>query len=217
MNETSMTASDAGSPSVAGSRWRAFTRSWTITRGSPAERCGELAATDVDGVDARGAALEQDVREPARGRARVEADEAGRVDAERVERARQLLAAARDVGQGRRDLERHRAVDEVPGLAIESRRIARPDPHAAGQQQRLGPAPRLDEAALHEQLVQPDARRDAAVAARAAPAGADRAIQRGRQCSPRDHATHRCTPAHPGAWRIRARWRIRRRSAARAL
>jgi hypothetical protein len=56
---------------------------------------------DVDRVDARRAALEQAVREPAGRGADVEAHAARGVDGERVERGRQLDAAARDVGMRR--------------------------------------------------------------------------------------------------------------------
>ena len=61
----------------------------------------QLAVADVERDHARGAALEQDVGEPARRGADVEAVEPGRVDAERVERVRELLAAARDVPRRR--------------------------------------------------------------------------------------------------------------------
>ena len=71
-----------------------------------AQRVGKLAAAHVDRVHAHRAALEQGVGEAAGRRADVEADTAGRVDAERVERARQLLPAARHVRQRRGDLDR---------------------------------------------------------------------------------------------------------------
>ena len=61
----------------------------------------QLPVADVDGDHARGAALQQDVGEAAGRGADVEAVEARRIDAERVERVRELLAAARDVRRGR--------------------------------------------------------------------------------------------------------------------
>ena len=61
----------------------------------------QLAVADVEGDHARGAALEEDVGEAAGRGADVEAVEAGRIDAERVEPVRELLAAARDVRRRR--------------------------------------------------------------------------------------------------------------------
>ena len=57
----------------------------------------ELPVADVERDHARGAALEQDVREPAGRGAEVEAVEARRIDAERVERVGELEPGARDV------------------------------------------------------------------------------------------------------------------------
>src|SRR5207247_1459783 len=53
----------------------------------------ELARADVHGVHARGAALQQAVGETARGGAHVEADAAGHLHLEGVERVDELLAA----------------------------------------------------------------------------------------------------------------------------
>ena len=57
----------------------------------------ELAGADVDGVHARGAALQQAIGEAAGRGADVEADFARHVDAEMIERRFQLQAAAADV------------------------------------------------------------------------------------------------------------------------
>ena len=65
----------------------------------------ELAVADVERDHARRAALEQDVREAAGRGADVEAVAPGRVDPERVERVRELVAAARDVRRRPLDLE----------------------------------------------------------------------------------------------------------------
>ena len=119
------------------------------------ERVGELAPPDVDGVDAGGAALEQDVGEAAGRRADVEADEPRRVDAERVERGGELVAAAADVRVAlRRPSIATSGVDEVAGLPVEPPGVARPDADLAGEDQGLGPRPGLGEAALDEELVQ---------------------------------------------------------------
>ena len=61
-----------------------------------AELLIELAVPDVDGVDAGGAALKQAIGESAGRGADVEADQAGRVYSEGVERVGQLAAGARD-------------------------------------------------------------------------------------------------------------------------
>ncbi len=57
----------------------------------------QLAASDVDGVDAPGAALEQHLREAAGRRADVEADAPARIETEMVERGRELLPAPRHI------------------------------------------------------------------------------------------------------------------------
>ena len=91
-----------------------------------AQRLGELAAPDVEGVDAARAALQQDVGEAAGRRADVEADAARRVDLERIERGGQLVAAAADVRLGADDRERRVGSTRSPGLR--SCRAASPSP-----------------------------------------------------------------------------------------
>jgi hypothetical protein len=54
------------------------------------------------------------------------------------------------------DVERDLGIHEIAGLAVPAGAIPLPDPDAAGQEQRLGPTARLDEAALDQELVQPD-------------------------------------------------------------
>ena len=61
------------------------------------ERPRELAAADVDGGDVSRAAAQQTIGEPARRRADVDRDPPVDIETERVEPARELLAAARDV------------------------------------------------------------------------------------------------------------------------
>ena len=92
-----------------------------------AQPFGELSAPDVDGVDAGGTALQQDVGEATGRRTDVEADAARRVDLERIEGGGQLVAAARDVrlplDDGRRGVAGSR---RSPGLR--SRRAPSPSP-----------------------------------------------------------------------------------------
>ena len=58
----------------------------------------ELAVADVDGPDARRAALQQAIRESAGGRADIEADQPVDIDREMIQRGGQLESAAADVG-----------------------------------------------------------------------------------------------------------------------
>ena len=147
-----------------------------------AQRLGELGATDVEGVHAGRAALEQDVREAAGRGADVEADQPGRVDPERVERGGELVAASADVGLGRVDADGGRRVDQVARFAVEAGGVALPHPDLAGQHQRLRAAARLDQPTLHEQLVEPD----------------PRGLRLGRRAVGRTHAPIVAQPASPG-------------------
>ena len=122
------------------------------------ERLGELATSDVESVDARRAALQQHVREAAGRGPDVEADDTGRVDPERIERGGELVAAAADVRLRDVDLDVGRRVDQVAGLAVVPGGVALPHPDLAGQHERLRAAPRLDQPALDEQLIEPDPR-----------------------------------------------------------
>ena len=72
MNETSTTARSIGSGRVSDVSVRAFVRSSDVTRSSRAQRLGELSATHVESVDVPRAALQQHVREAARGGSDVE-------------------------------------------------------------------------------------------------------------------------------------------------
>src|SRR2546428_13532197 len=89
-------------------------------------------------MDPRGAALEEDVGEPARRCANIDPDAAADVDRERVQRARELVAAARDVPASRidRDL---RPVADRRRRAIRAR--AGPPYHAREDGGRPGPPP----------------------------------------------------------------------------
>ena len=119
----------------------------------------KLAVAHVERDHARGAALEQNVAEPARRGAEVEAVEPGRIDAERVERVRELPAGPRDVRRRLLDLERRLLVDLLAGLLVTR--------HEAGHHERLGLRPALGEPALDEEHVEPLARHDVRAASRA--------------------------------------------------
>ncbi len=89
----------------------------------------QLAVADVERDHPGRAALEEDVREPAGRGADVEAVATGRIDAEGVERVRELLAAARDEARSR-----------ARRRARPSRRPARP-PSNVREPARRGSAP----------------------------------------------------------------------------
>ena len=98
-------------------------------------------------------------------------DQPGRVDLERVERGRELVAAAADVRVAAAATATGvSAASRSPGLRSRARRVALPHPDLAGQDERLGPAARLDQPALDEQLVEPDACRRLARSMRGSPA-----------------------------------------------
>ena len=114
------------------------------------QRPGELAVADVDGDDLAGAAVQQHLGEPAGRGAGVQAAPAVDRDAERVERADQLVRAARHPGllvgvldgqrgghrDGRRGLGRRHAVDADPAGADQLGgllpRARQPAPHQLG-------------------------------------------------------------------------------------
>ena len=79
------------------------------------------------------------------------------IDLEGVEGGRELVPAAADVRLRAGDLDRGRGIERVAGFVVEARRVAVPDPHLAGEHERLRAAARLDQAALDEQLIEPHA------------------------------------------------------------
>ncbi len=79
------------------------------------ERGMKLLAPHIDGVDMGRAALEQDIREPAGGRADVEADPPRRLEPEGVEGSLQLQSAPRYEGVGRRGGDARIPLEEVGG------------------------------------------------------------------------------------------------------
>ena len=122
-----------------------------------AQGFGELGAPDVEGVDALGAALQQDIGKATGRRTDVEADAAARVDLERIEGSGKLVAATRDVRVPLDEIKRRRRIEEIAGLAVPSRSVPLADTHLAGQHERLRTGARLDQAALDEELVESDA------------------------------------------------------------
>ena len=118
MNDTSMVTRSTGCGTSVRVSDRAFTPSTTVDARVAAQAPVELRASDVEGDDAGGAALQQDVGEAAGGCADVERVPAGRIDTERVERVGQLHAAAADVRMIRfRDLDARVLGDRGAGFA----------------------------------------------------------------------------------------------------
>src|SRR5882672_8988557 len=117
----------------------------------------ELAAADVDGVDDARTALEQAVREAARGGADVHADAALHADAEMLERVDELFAATADVGGAPFQVQLRLRGHERSGLV----RTLTVDEHVAGHDGPQGLLPALDQPFLHQQPVQPHPRRHA--------------------------------------------------------
>ncbi len=97
MNETSTVAIAIGSGKRGGGQGTGVRPFHRHDARIAAERLGQLAAADIEGVDAGGAALQQDVGEAAGRGADIERDQPPRIDLERVERGRQLVTAAADI------------------------------------------------------------------------------------------------------------------------
>src|SRR5581483_11473079 len=107
----------------------------------------ELPVADVERDHAPGSTLQQHVGEASCRGAEVERVEPAHVDAEGVERVRELVPGAGDVRRRRLDLERGTLVDLLPRLRVSG--------HATGHDERLGLRARLREPALDEQDVKP--------------------------------------------------------------
>jgi hypothetical membrane protein len=122
-----------------------YNDAWILTQ-TPVE----LAFSDVDGVDLQDSALQQDVREAAGRRTDVDGDLAGDVEPERVEGARQLVAAPRHVLRTRVDGELRILGHRRRGTV----RAATVDPHHAGEDQGLGALAARGEFTLHQELVE---------------------------------------------------------------
>ena len=106
----------------------------------------QLPVADVDRDHTCGASLQQHVREAARRRADVDRVESPRVDAERVETVRELVAAARNVRRPARDGEVCILVDLLAGLVVAG--------NLPGHHERLRLRARFRKPALHEDDVE---------------------------------------------------------------
>ena len=115
---------------------------------------GELAPTDINGVDPGGAALQQNIAEPPGRRAGIEADEPGRVDPERVKGRHELVTTATHVWIGGDERDREVGIDQVAGLPVEPGGVADPRPDLGGEDQGLGSGAAVGEAAFDDELVE---------------------------------------------------------------
>ena len=117
---------------------------------------GELSATHVESVDVARAALQQDVGEAARRGADIQRGHAARIDPERVEGRRELVAAPADVRLARLDPD-DRGSDR-PGRPACDRAVRCRRRRRAPCRPGPGPGPSLGvgEAAVHEELVETD-------------------------------------------------------------
>ena len=149
MKLTSTVTRSGGSSSRAGSSLRMSVASIATTSGRAAQARVQLPASDVDRIDAPRAAREQHLGEAAGRGADVEADAAGRIEPEMIERGRELHAAARHPGMRRRRLQRGVGGDLLGRLGDGD---AVGGHHAGGDRLlRLGAA--LEQAALDQQPV----------------------------------------------------------------
>jgi hypothetical protein len=119
----------------------------------------QLAVADVDGHDMLRATLEQAVGEAAGGGAGVERVTPRHAELQRIEGVGELHAAARDVVVAGIDAHVHVARDHLAGLVRAPARAAKA--HLAGHDRRGRPRPRLEQAALREQEVEPALRHPA--------------------------------------------------------
>ena len=119
-----------------------------------AKRLGELPAAHVHRVHLRRVALQQQVREPARGRSHVQARQPNRLHAECVQRRPQLQPAARDERRRRLHLQIDRGLDEISGLAIGPGAGSFTDANMAAENQSLGASARLGQTPIHKQLIE---------------------------------------------------------------
>ena len=137
-----------------------------------AELVRELPVPDVDGDDPRGAALQQAIGEAAGRRPEIEATKAAHVERERVERPRELHAAARDVGVvGAAHLDRSVVRHERAGLVD----AVPADEDLSREHEGLRARPRRREPAGHEQVVEALLRHRRVTSLARARAGAERA------------------------------------------
>ena len=122
MNDASTSTKSTRSGKLSRVRWRALTPSRAITRGSLRKRRMQLAVPDVDRVHARSATRKRAVGEAARRCADVGDHQAAQIDAQIVERARELESAARDVRMVELAEREHHAAPSNSSLARVDRR-----------------------------------------------------------------------------------------------
>ena len=158
MNATSTLASETGSGRLVAVRLRAFVRSIETTRESRRSGSASWPRPTSTAYTRRAPRWSRTSVKPPVDAPDVEAAPARRVDAERIERRRELVAAPAHVRLRRGDLDRDLGIDEVARLPIESRPIARPDAHLAAEQQRLGTGARFGKAPVRDELIEPNPR-----------------------------------------------------------
>ena len=160
----------------------------------------ELVAADIDGVDMGGIPPQQHVGEAAGRSADIEAGQAGGVEAEGVERRRELETAAGDVGVGGRGLDPRIRADRVRGTCDEA--AVGPDQAGLDRRPRLRPAaemPVLDQEPVGPQ---PLARHRISLPENARPRhgvrdGAARPLSEGAASRYLQHRPGRGVPARP--------------------
>src|SRR5207248_8802295 len=121
-----------------------------------AEAPGQLSIPDVDRDDARGASLQQEVREAPGRRADIKADPSCRIEGEGIERGRELVAASADIGFDTVEVDADIGVDHL----IRPVRQRAAHSHQPGTHHGLRALPRGHEPLGHERLVQADAALD---------------------------------------------------------
>src|SRR4051812_3373093 len=129
-----------------------------------AQRVGELSVTHVESIDAGGAAAQQHIGESAGRRPDVEADSSLWIDAERVERGGEFLAAARDIRRalGKRDV--HVIPDRFAGFQVAARAVTRTDSDLACQNEPCGGVAVRSQSACDDEIVEPNASRSDRIA-----------------------------------------------------
>src|SRR5207237_3323865 len=103
-----------------------------------AEAPGQLSIPDVDRDDARGASLQQEVGEAPGRRADIKAYPSCRIDAEGIERGRELIAATADIGFDTVEVDADIGVDHL----IRPVRQRAAHAHQSGTHHRLRALPR---------------------------------------------------------------------------
>ena len=111
----------------------------------------ELSMADIEGVHAGGSVLQQAIGEAAGGCAEVQADLAGRIDFEMLQRGLQLEAAPANESRAREDFDAAGCGHALAGLL----RFAVIDQNLAGHDEGLRFFPGIGQTAVQEQEVEP--------------------------------------------------------------